>query len=684
MSYTNKDVDNGIAYSNNRYRLRIINKLYQKWPHLISHMEYSIEQADLDIDYYYPSTFKSKAIKVTTNIPELLCRKLSCNSAMAEKSCTKDTPASYYIIGDQPNFELQCQPSCYNLLQDPVIDKDTGEEQVHMVRLNYNPKFGCVITPTSNIWHERPFYRSDTVYEHRLNDLPTGFNMAPRDPYSYSGITYEYNKSYCDSYYDQWDANKRTCIKKWWEVVLYAVVGESIIKMVKAGIQSINNGYKSDYPPVHFPDIPDVEHIWSVKGWREDINTSFILPPIDYELPENELVVFRETKKTRDMKIPLLFHEKSLNFIKTIKNKQRQINSKLRRKLETYYDVKLNAFEHDEIQRVKNCNKKYPSIFFVNKETGEEETASNIITSIMNSLLSSVFSPAFWIDMGLGVTTDVILDQLKIIFRKLANDIIPKLTEKLLQYTSKVLSKVFAKSVYATIANTASKIVIKTVSKVMIKLTKLMAEVASVVGIILAIISIMDILLTIWDPLGFNNKFDQEIINSVTRSSDIAMRQDLEVAVPMMNFDILSNICLSTEEILDESLNSFIYVYEYLNALTVNSEGSRIDKGVEIDLDLNDETVNDVIADTKLITPKEIYDYEYDHNDRMTFFKVSSKLTGIFLVTGIIFMLMDIWFMVVIFIILAIASTIITYLNISTLNVGKLLKDSKIMEDLIT
>lgn len=686
MSYTNKDLDNGINYSNNRYTLQIINSLYKKLPHLISHLEYSIEKADPNNDYYYPSTFEHRAIKVTTHIPSKLCEKISCNSVLAESACTRSNVASYYYIGDSNVTRRQCEPSCFNLLKDPVIDEETGEEQVQMLRLEYNATNGCIILPTAYIWHEHPFYRSENVYEHRLNDLPVGFNLDNLDPYSYSGLTYEYNKSYCDAFYDQWDGNKRTCIKKWWETVLYAVVGESIIKMVKAGVQTIQNGYKSDYPEVNLPELPDIEDVWTLKGWTEDINTSFVLPPIEYE-NTSMIKIQREITDKNDQRIDNEFeYLKRLNLVKQLKNKRKQISCNLRRKLEQNYDIKITEKERIEIDNVKKINKKYHCVKLINKLDESESSLMDILSSVIEGLLSVIFDPAFWIDIGIGISSDIILSQIKIIFRKLSNSIIPKLTKKILAYSGKVLSKVFTRSLFATIANTMSRIVIKTVSKVMIQLTKLIAELASVVGIILAIITIFDILLTIWDPLGFNNKFDEEIINSVTRSSDIAMRQSLEVAIPTMTFEIFTNMCLTAEEILDESLNTFQYIYEYLNALTVNSEGSRIDKGSEIDFNnvTNEDDINNQnIVNSKQITPKELYDYEYDHNQRMKYFITPNNVILGMLVVSILFMIIDIWFMAIICFILVILLISLSYFNSATINMGKLVNDTLALKSLI-
>ncbi|UVX94925.1 PIF-0 [Callinectes sapidus nudivirus] len=681
MSYTNKDLDNGIAYSNNRYTLRLINILYKNIPHIISHMQYSIEQADPDNDYYYPSTFALKAIKVTTKIPQNMCEKISCNSITKEGSCSRTDKASYYVVGDAATFSRQCEPSCYNLRKDPIIDEETGDEQVQMIRLEYNNLYGCIMLPTAYVWHERPFFRSESVYEHRLNDLPTGFNRGPNDDYTYSGLTYTYNKSYCDAFYDKWDPDKQTCVKKWWETVLYAVVGESIIKLVKAGIQSIKNGDKSDYPPVNFPPIPDIEPEWTVSGWLADINDNFILPPNNYELPPTKMIQ-RECSYKNHEKLEEPNHVKNINIIKNIKSRQQRISSNLRRKLEENYELVLTEKEVNEIKKVKMYNKTKHTmqheLKLKNVKTGKESDVFETLMAIIEGLMSSLFDPAFWVDIGIGIISDAILDQIKVVFRKMANEIIPKLTAKILALSGKVMSKVFAKSVLSTIANTMSKLIIKTISKVMIKLTKLMAEVASVVGIILAILTFFDILLTIWDPLGFNNKFDPEILTSVTRSSDIAMRQSLGTSIPELTFEIFANMVLTPEEIIDESLHVFSNIYEYLDSLTVNSEGSRIDKGDELDFDGVDDSQLDsnAIANTKVLTPKEFYDYEINHSHRMKFFKTSTSIITGIAVVGCFFMIIDMWIMALLIFIIALAVAISSYVNGSWLNVGKLINDT--------
>ncbi len=682
MDYTNKDMDNAIAYSNNRYMLGVLNTLYTKLPHLISHLNYSIEQADPDKDYYYHSSFQTKAIKVKITIPEKLCDKISCNSVRGEKTCTRNDVADYYIIGDEAEFQRRCQPACFNLTDDPYIDEETGEEQVQMLRLSYNDRYGCIILPPAIVWHEIPFYRSDVRYEHRMNDLPAGFNLDKPDTSTYSQLTYKYNKSYCEAFYNEWDGKK--CVTTIQDKILYAVVGESIIKLVKAGIESINSGFKTDYKKVDFPDIPEIEPQFLLDGWRRDINDDFVVPPVDFELPPMSQIIYRETLYDHT-KLQDSVQDTNMNIIKFLKQKQGQISSNLRRRIEANYKLVINDTELSDIENVKKFNKTHSNIklrTILNsklKNDSEDIEIGEYIINIISAIFSSLTDSNFWLDMGIGIVSDVLLDQIKVVFRKLANELIPQITKKLLAVSGKVFSKVFASSLISTITNTMSKIMIKTVSKVMIQLTKLVAEIASVVGIILAIISIFDILLTIWDPLGFNNKFDEDVIKSVIESSDISMRKSLGVAIPQMSFNMFSNMIMTSEEIIEEGLNCYRHIYEYLDSLTVNSEGSRIDKGDEIDINNFDEdhVVDTTIVNSKHVTTKELYDYEYEHSQRMLFFKNTKKVIITTAIFGFLFLFMDLKLMAMLVFLIMLVLICLVYFNSSAVNIGKMIQDYK-------
>ncbi|QLI62432.1 P74 [Dikerogammarus haemobaphes nudivirus] len=701
MSYTTQDVDNAIEYSNQRLSLKFLNLMYNKYPHLTSYVEYELKQADPDNDYYYTESFKPWAITMHTKVNSILCEKISCNSAKETTACRKSDGSSYYRVGTD-QFERNCEPACFNLVEDPAFDEETGEEQTHMVRTNYhNDK--CIIVPPGLIWHELPFYRSNEVYEQRMNDLPLGFNRDVDLPYTYSGRNYKYNKLYCDAYYDQWSEEKQTCITTVWERILYAVVGESITKMVKAGIDGIQSGPPSGYElPPDLPDYPPIDIIWTVDGWKKDINYNFILPPEDFTITGSGTTIFRECKQNENVPLEKDIFRKRLDLLKTLKRKERSLASALRRKIEREYTpyIVLTNEEEQQIYTVKEYNKKFPGTnhgtlsyenlkFKKNKklvirpaegeDTGEDDSVGFFeeLGNIIGGILASMGTPEFWVDVGIGELSEAFIKQIKKVALKLADELIPKLTTIILKTTTEIFSNVFMKSLLGTISQCATKIFIKSVSKIMIQLAKLMAEIASVVGIILAILTIMDIILTIWDPLNFNSKFDEEVIASVCQNSDEALRMDLEVAVPEVNFDLFTNIVLSPDDILNVCVTSFTDIYLYLDSLTINSEGSRIVKGFELDVsDLDPEGVlNQGVVASKKIKPSDLYLFEKDHALRMRFFKNSKKPIYLFFGISAVLLILEYYLFALLFFLLTLGIVFLSYLNTININVGKYTQD---------
>uniref|UniRef100_A0AAU8GBM1 Baculoviridae p74 N-terminal domain-containing protein n=1 Tax=Faxonius propinquus nudivirus TaxID=3139431 RepID=A0AAU8GBM1_9VIRU len=662
MSYTSQDINNAIMYSNQRILLRTINLMYDQFPHITSHIDYEIIKADSELDYYYPLEFSSKAILVKIKLNKKVCNKLSCNSSMQWSTCLSSTQASYYRIGDQPyNFERHCQPACFHLNKNITYDEVTGQEQVQMMRLDYVEKNGCIIVPPGIVWNEFPYYRSSEHFEQRVNDLPVGFNRAINDEFTYSGRNYEYNKSYCDAFFDTWDDEKKTCVTTLLNKFLYAVVGEQIIKIAKAGVQLINSGGKSDYPPLpsNLPEIPEIEPEWLLENWTTDIDNNFINPNPDFK--------FTEENKTIKSNIILTDFEERIKLLKYFKMKQLSISSKLRRKLENSYSIKIT--ENEEINFIR---KKNHSLQF--KRNVKDSDANINISEIITALFDSLLTSSFWLDIGIGIFSDVAIDQIKLISKKIANELIPKLTATILNSTTKFFTEVLTQSIFTTIASCTSKIIIKSISTVMIKITQLLAEMASVIGWILIVVTIFDILLSFWDPLGFSNKFNAEILTEVMRNSDTSLRMQLQVATPTMNFDILSNLLLSDTDIINTCIASFNDIYSYLDSLTINSEGSRIYKGViynNNNPENIDSEINQNIVATKLYTSTDFFNYEKTHAIRLKYFTFGKKIIFWSFVAGSCFLLINLYVIAILCFFICFLAIFSIYINIDMINLGK-------------
>lgn len=162
-----------------------------------------------------------------------LCEKLSCNKTKMAGVCKDTDAAGYHYVGDDA-YDVHCQPACFNTKIRPTY--------ANTERLADTPQLtwfngGCKIIPDEVVTYlEKPFYRDQTRYVRRVNDMPTGFSrMADGDPDGI-GFTYRNNRRYC-AYYDRTLTDDGDCSYEWWEEGLDAVLGMSLINTVKDGVR---------------------------------------------------------------------------------------------------------------------------------------------------------------------------------------------------------------------------------------------------------------------------------------------------------------------------------------------------------------------------------------------------------------------------------------------------------------
>lgn len=638
MSFTSEDMQNANAYANERLKLLQINYLYKKYPHIATHLSYRITQADKDKDYYYTEAFASKAIRVDVAVDKVLCEKLSCNTAKRNGDCSTTEDASYYRVGNTDQFEVSCNPACYNLTSKVEYDDD-GNRKSQMMRTMWSDnKNKCVLVPPNFAWAELPLYRSSERYEKRVNDLPVGFNVGPYNPVSSTGVTFEYNKQYCDAFFDEWDESNKDCYVPWYEKILNTVVGESIVKMAKAGITLIENG--STFPDTGLPDPPDIDPKYLLENWLVDIDKSFINPDPDIVLGQ------------RSVEYSYKINDNILEQIEYNLKKERQYRASVKNKK----------------SKEKNDTK------VEEKKTREAISVTDTIKNALLGFLESTTEAEFWEQLGIGVVSEVLLSQLKKAFLNLADKIIPKLTNSLLSAGTKFFSTVLERSVLSVAANTVARVTLKFASSLLIKLCALLAQLASVIGIILAVITLFDLILGFWDPLGFNNKYPKEILPTMVESAEYGLRNSMETNDLQVNFALICNLLIEQEDAITLGIEMFQYTYDYLNSLDVNSEGSRIDKGTEVDTDTSVDT-DEILAASKIYTAKDFYTYENEHSKRMTFFPQVKNYILISFALGSFFIVINVYFVAILFYIACVLLLFLGYLN-STINIGKIIDKS--------
>jgi hypothetical protein len=532
MSLTRRDEINGILFAQARTRLVTLERLHRQYPALLSHCEYKIRQADYVSDYFYPSALNNRAIVSSVEITKKLCEKLSCNFAGPKGQCTSNDVAYNYRLGDRPEFQTACEPACFNLLNNPTYHED-GTELPQMLRVQYN-NGRCAIVPSGATWAEIPLYRSSEIYETRVNDLPVGFNLR-HNPFTNSGLSYNYNESYCTAFFDQWDAQNEICYTRWYERIFNAVIGEAIIKLTRAGITALQNNGNTVPQLPNLPDIPPIDQKYHVENWITDINKSFAPPDPN---GDNDKIVNDLTPNT---------------------SPKRRI-------------------EPPNI----NDDREIPPIV-TDFDDGFFDDLMGKILQIIGDILTD---PDFYFTIGADIGLELILRGI----RKTAKSAINKATSAVAALIARVAatpipSRIFGAAIRIALTKMVAQVAIKVTAQFLVAIARILVLATSVIGIILVIISIFDILLTFWDPLGFNNKYPPGFLDDVMWNSDLALRQDFQMSSPEITFDMLNFLLSTEEEIIQDNLIAFEWIFEYFMALEVNSEGRRIDRGPLIVLD---------------------------------------------------------------------------------------------------
>lgn len=266
--YTQDDLANAEKFCKPNTIIRTINKLYTKAPHLTSWLEYEIRDATLK-DYYYPATLKHCSKVMTVKISKSLCENLSCNPMKEKSSCVHNEPASYYYVGDDNSYDVQCQPACFNTINVADFPKrDAKAPQTLMLNWN-NASNECHLANAQTVTYlEKPFYRSKTKYEVRVNDMPTGFSRIEDKKNIFgAGMAYIPNKTYCQ-YYDRTLMSDLSCDLKPYEKFLDAIVGQTLINYIKSGIRMLQNN-NIPFPLPELDPLPSLKEIHTLEGWKK-------------------------------------------------------------------------------------------------------------------------------------------------------------------------------------------------------------------------------------------------------------------------------------------------------------------------------------------------------------------------------------------------------------------------------
>lgn len=527
--FTDADVQASNKFAETNTKIRTIRLLYQKVPHLASKLKYTVRDA-LPEDYYIPDAIKHACKVIDVELTEDLCLALSCNPTTESGMCKANMTAGYYYVGDD-GYDVQCQPACFNTAAKQTYSQD-GSRVPDTPMLNYHSG-KCRIVPSTMVSYlEKPFFRSDTVYEHRKNDMPTGFSRKASDnPYG-CGLDYKTNATYCE-YYDRTLESDGSCSVRWWEEGLDAVVGMSLINTVKSSVRMLSDSKKPFASPTNLPELPAaLESKHTVDGWKQNVDRSFVVP---------ELIDTKPVASAGRVKRDTGHASASTDTVK--------------------------VDQSSWIERMK---------------------------TVMSGMLEKAFTdPSFWTQTGVGVVSEVMLDKLKTLCKKVIEKLSLSLVKRLPQTVTNVGANVLKAGLKSTCTRIVTGTVIRIASKAALVVAKVTAAAVSVVGWLLMSAALLDILFGLWDPYGYSNMFPPTLPHDLLANGERALRQAAGSAKLDYEFNNFVALVLSEEEMLSIQVDSLVDRLVYLDSLVVNSDGERIEKGDTIQM--NGERVSAMI-----------------------------------------------------------------------------------------
>lgn len=654
VSYTAKDVENANTFAEYNNKVRILQKMMEKRPHLTSWLQIKVRNAT-NKDYYIPTALEQYCKIIDIELTEKLCKKLSCNPMKEQDKCVPNEKASYYYLGDDGSYDVQCQPSCFNTALKPVFNEDQSRAP-DTPMLNWFQNECRVVNVGMLAFNEKPFYRSETVFEVRVNDMPTGFSRTVSDNQYGSGISHEPNPTYC-RYYDREMAKDKSCEQTIWDQLIDAVLGSTLVNVIKSSVRKLETG--KPFPMPDLKPLPtEMASEYLLDNWKNDINKEFEIPKlIEYTTPSsfkdddvssvdepdnvvrpmivpnaplyssttNSKLQDDELDKDR-IQLDELRHREEFNarneemsdFLKKIfaSNRAKRDLLRLIRGQNSDYidddDIPEQSDDDDADKEVEETTSRMGDgapLQLIIRNTAEERRKKlerenvdesedrkkwyEYLKQIIIGLIDALGTNEFWESVGVSIAFDKLLDTIK----KQSLKIVSKLTTALGQGALKLGGKVGINVLSAGVRGMTTKIVttmvLRTAAKTAIMLAKMTAAAASVVGWVLLVGMFIDMMLSFWDPFNYNKMFPKEYPHDIMANAELALRQQVGKEKFEYTFDHLAYLLLTKDELTEIYLLGLIDRVVYLDALVVNSEGSRIDKGTLVEFD---DSVKDVLT----------------------------------------------------------------------------------------
>ncbi|AAM09268.1 putative P74-like protein [Mamestra configurata nucleopolyhedrovirus A] len=595
VDYMNVDL-----YCSNLWRLRRIYKWRTKLPHIL--IDYEIREAGFD-DYYIPSAVANRALHVKWTFSKKGCESMSCYPYNEFGPIEISTPANYTQTSE--TAVLFGQPACYNLDR-AAATREGSEQEIQAPELRYTDDRKCILVDTmTKMYLNSPYIRTDEHVIMGIDDVPA-FNVAasnnPLLPEQFLGT---FNDAYCRRFGRS--LQNGGCHLQWWESLIGFVLGDTIYITMKMLANNVFSELRSF----------DYRNPSSVLPQRPFVNSSQLL---------------RDWQQTRDPAADIDFEKLFVNYC-------------------SYDDLDLHDGEkivyraEEGLSRVPIPKRKLEFRIAVAPATSTlRDTNSPYYTDLDFVISQFLEDNALIMGIAASFGFDFLFDNLKLMLKRINTTLIPTLKRILYNTTERVTVRLLGESYKAFVAQTFNRIAIKTISAVAKAMTRIAIKAASVIGIILIIMSIADLILGLWDPLGYNNMFPREFPDDLSLSFLSAYFDSITGGTR----DLIEFIPEFFDDLIEEDSETIDLVtgrdgLEYIASLEVNSNGQRLDlsQGDVID-DFDEATlVGNALASSALYTYLDFLQYTERHNKILFSGHHSSMVVPVMFIMGaLILMLM--------------------------------------------
>ncbi|ABI13917.1 p74 [Anticarsia gemmatalis nucleopolyhedrovirus] len=583
------DLTNASRYATHMHRLEFIERWRTRLPHIL--IDYTLRPASSDDDYYVPPLLRDRALAVKLAFSRRGCDSMSCYPFHETGVVSNQTPFMYTQTSE--TSVAYAQPACYHLDRAAAM-RDGAENNVQSAEFTYTPNNQCVmVDSTSKMYFNSPYLRTEEHTIMGVDDVPA-FNVRPDpDPLFPERFKGEFNDAYCRRFGRE--LMNGGCSLRWWESLIGFVLGDTLYVTFKMLANNI------------FSELRDFDYT----------SPSPILPP---RPAVDSNAVLAQWRAVRDRTINYDF-EKLFSKTPTLQDLGMVENGTL---MQLTYTAEVGFTKTPITYETRGTSRS-----IVTARTLDRSVSDKDLELIISQFLED-YSFVFSIATDIGF--DMLMTAFKTMLKKINTALIPSLKRMLMSTSQRVTVRLLGETYKAAMVHSINRIAIKTLTTAAKSLTRIAIKAASVVGIVLILLSLADLVLALWDPFGYNNMFPREFPDDLSRTFLTAYFETLDANTSREIIEFLPEFFSDIVETDDDAtFQSLFHLLDYVAALEVNSDGQMLQLDESDVIKDFDETtlVGQALASSSLYTRLEFMQYTFRQNTLLEMNENNNKLNRV-------------------------------------------------------